>query len=312
MSDLLPINSFKPKMKFEGRVTKVELAGARIDIGAEHPAFLHISELQPGKVTTRVADHLKEGDVITVWVKYVKPDEGLIALTRIEPAAFEWNDLQRGLKTTGKVVKVEDFGVFVNIGGPKDGMVPVSAMSKTRINKPSDVVKEGAEVTVWVTKASRKENKIGLSMLEPAKLDWRDIKPGLIVSGKVTKLDRLRAYIEIGAEREATLHVSEMGAGFVDQAADVLKVGEEVEARVIEVDPKKRQIRLTTKIDIDEAMAELAKDEDQTPALTPMQVAFQSAQQGHAASARTKSQVATSAEHEDIFRRTLERHKQQN
>ncbi|HZY44127.1 MAG TPA: S1 RNA-binding domain-containing protein, partial [Anaerolineae bacterium] len=162
------------------------------------------------------------------------------------------------------------------------------------------------------TKASRKENKIGLSMLEPAKLDWKDIKPGQTYTGKVTKLDRMRAFIEIGAEREATLHVSEMGAGFIDQAADVLKVGEEVEARVIEVDPKKRQIKLTTKIDIDEAMAELAKDEDQTPAVTPMQAAFQSAQQEHASTARTKSHVATSDEHEDIFRRTLERHKQQN
>jgi ribosomal protein S1 len=209
-------------------------------------------------------------------------------------------------------VKVENFGAFVNIGAPKDGMVPVSAMSKTRINTPSDVVKEGQEVTVWVTHVSRKENKIGLSLIEPPKLDWKDIKRGQMVTGKVTKLDRMRAFIDIGAEREASLHLSEMGAGFVEQAADVLKVGEEVEARVIEVDAKKRQIRLTTKVDIEEAMAELAKDEDQTPAITPMEAAFQAAQKGHAAPTRVKAQVAASAEHEDIYRRTLERHKQQS
>ena len=312
MPDKMSIHSAKPKMKFEGRVTKVDLAGAHVDIGAERDAYLHISELQPGKIATRVADHVKEGDVITVWVKYVKPDEGLIALTRIEPAAFEWGDLQRGLKVTGKVVKVEDFGAFINFGGPKDGLVPVSAMAKTRINKPSDVVKEGDEVTVWVTMVSTKDKKIGLSMLEPAKLDWKNIKRGLMVTGKVTRLDRMRAYIEIGAEREATLHLSEMGAGFVEQASDVLKVGEEVEARVIEVDAKKRQIRLTTKVDIEEAMAELAKDEDQTPMVTPMQAAFQTAQKGHTAPTRTKTPAAANQEHEDIFRRTLQHHKQQS
>jgi ribosomal protein S1 len=312
MSDKLSIHNVKPKMKFEGKVTKLELAGAHVDVGAERDAYLHISELQPGKVALRVADHVKEGDVITVWVKYVKPDEGLIALTRIEPPALEWSDLQRGLRLTGKIIKIENFGAFVNIGAPKDGMVPVNAMSKTRINTPADVVKEGQEVTVWVTNVSRKENKIGLSMMEPPKLDWKDIKRGQMYTGKVTRLDRMRAFIDIGAEREASLHLSEMGAGFVDQASDVLKVGEEVEARVIEVDAKKRMIRLTTKVDIEEAMAELAKDEDQTPVVTPMEAAFKAAQKGHAAPTRVKSQTAASAESEDIYRRTLERHKQQN
>ena len=313
--DRIPLTSIKPKMKFEGKVTKVELAGAQIDIGAERDAFLHISEMQPGQTVTRVADVLKEGDTIAVWVKQVKLKDGMVALTRIEPPPLDWQDLQRGLKLTGKVVKVEDFGVFVDVGAPKDGLVPIGSMSRTRVNKPSDLVKEGDEVTVWVVKASRKDNRIGLSMVEPPAVDWSDIRNGQVFNGKVTRLERFGAFIDIGAEREGMVHVSEMGAGYIGQPSDIVKVGEEVEVRVLEVNPRKRQIKLTMKFDAAETLAEL--DEEETPALTPMQMAVKAAQRqarAESAAARTvvKSRVEQRTEHEDIFSRTIRQHRQQN
>lgn len=312
MTDRIQINSIKPKMKFEGKVTKVELSGARIDIGAEREAFLHISEVQPGKITTRVADILKEGDEFPVWAKQVKPQEGMVLLTRVEPPPLDWNDLQRGLKLQGKVVKVEEFGAFVNIGAPKDGLVPVGAMAKTRINKPSDVVKEGDEITVWVTKASKKDNRIGLSMVEPAAVDWSDIRAGQIFNGKVTRLERFGAFVDIGAEREGMVHVSEMANGYIGQPSDVVKVGEEIEVRVLEVNPKKRQIKLSMKMD---APLDIEPEVEETPALTPMQVAFQAAQQQNqtagAAGKGNKANVDRS-EHEDIFARTIRQHRQNN
>ena len=311
MTDRIQVSSIKPKMKFEGKVTKVELSGARVDIGAEREAFLHISEVQPGKITTRVADILKEGDDITVWAKQVKAQEGMVLLTRVEPPPLDWNDLQRGLKLQGKVVKVEEFGAFVNIGAPKDGLVPVGSMAKTRINKPSDVVKEGDEITVWVTKASKKENRIGLSMVETPALDWNDIKAGQIFSGKVTRLERFGAFVDIGAEREGMVHVSEMANGYIGQPSDIVKVGEEVEVRVLEVNPKKRQIKLTMKMD---AELEIEEEVEDTPALTPMQVAFQAAQQQNQSAGAGKGNKAAidRSEHEDIFARTIRQHRQNN
>ena len=312
MTDRIQLSSIKPKMKFEGKVTKVELSGARVDIGAERDAFLHISDVQPGKVTTRVADILKEGDEITVWANQVKAPEGMILLTRVEPPPLDWSDLQRGLKLQGKVVKVEEFGAFVNIGAPKDGLVPVGSMAKTRINKPSDVVKEGDEITVWVTKASKKENRIGLSMVEPPAVDWKDIKVGQVFNGKVTRLERFGAFIDIGAEREGMVHVSEMANGYIGQPSDIVKVGEEVDVRVLEVNPKKRQIKLTMKMDLE---LDVEEEEEETPALTPMQVAFQAARQQNqpsgAAGKGNKSSVDRS-EHEDIFARTIQQHRQNN
>jgi transcriptional accessory protein Tex/SPT6 len=297
-------------MKFEGKVTKVELAGARVGIGAEQDAFLHVSQIKADRPVTRVADVLKEGDVIAVWVKQVKPAQNLIALTMIEPLALDWGDLQRRMKLTGKVVRVEDFGAFVNIGAPKDGLVPVSQMAKTRINKPSDLVKEGDEITVWVTSVNRKDNKIGLSMVEPPARDWSEIKRGQTVTGKVTRLEKFGAFVDIGAEREAMIHVSEIGAGYIDHPSELLTVGEEIDARVLEVDSRRKQIKLSIKALESETPAEA---EPETPLLTPMEIAFRQAQGLDRQADKRAARAAADSrrdEQEDIFRRTIQQHTQ--
>ena len=131
MSESKPLLSkdIKPKMKFEGKVTKIELAGARIDIGADQDAFLHISQITADRPVTRVADVLAEGGAVTVWVKQVKPQQNLIALTMIEPPALDWGDLQRRMKLTGKVVRVEDFGAICQL--PWDHLCSASRREST-------------------------------------------------------------------------------------------------------------------------------------------------------------------------------------
>jgi len=304
------LKDIKPKMKFEGKVTRVELAGALVDIGAGTDAFLHISQIQADQRVTRVADVLHEGDAVSVWVKQVKPQQNLIALTMIAPPALDWGDLQKRMKLTGKVVRVEDFGAFVNIGAPKDGLVPVSQMAKTRVAKPSDVVKEGDEITVWVTSASRKENRIGLTMVEPPAVDWSEIKRGQTVTGKVTRLEKYGAFVDIGAEREAMIHVSEIGSGYISHPGDLLKVGEEIEAQVLEVDPRKKQIKLSIKA-VERSAVDEAPPEAAPP--SPMEIAFRQAQ-GPAVKRPARPEPAGAderdarTEQEDIFRRTIEQH----
>ena len=295
-------------MKFEGRVKKVDLARARIDIGAEHDAFLHISQIRADRPVTRVADILKEGDPITVWIEQVRLEQNLITATMFEPPALDWGDLQKRMKLTGKVVRVEDFGAFVSIGAPKDGLVAVGQMARTRVKKPSDVVKEGDEVTVWVTSVSRKENRIGLSMVEPPAVDWNEIKRGQIITGKVTRLEKFGAFVEFGAEREGMIHVSEISTGYLEHPSEVLKLGEQIDAKVIEIDLRKRQIRLSIKA----LETETTEVEPETPLLTPMEIAFQQAQKRRrtvAARVGERSSAETvRAQREDIFRRTIKEH----
>lgn len=313
MSDApFPNETIQRKMKFEGVVKKIELAGAHINIGEDRRAFLHISEIKADQLVTRVADVLKEGDTVTVWVKEVKDQPDVVLLTMNEPPPLDWSDIQRQMQLTGKVVSVEDFGAFVNIGAPKDGMVPVSQMSTERVEKPSDVVKVGDEINVWVTSVSRKDNRIGLTMIEPPAVSWNDIKVGQTVSGKVTRLEKFGAFIDFGAEREGMIHVSEMDHEFVRDPSEVLKIGDEIEAKVIDVNRRKKQIRLSIKALIIEPEAE---EEIEEPLLTPMEIAFRQAQaQAKAASrsaatrASNKTTDAVRAEQEAIFQRTIEQH----
>jgi predicted RNA-binding protein with RPS1 domain len=105
-----------------------------------------------------------------------------------------------------------------------------------RINKPSDVVSVGESVTVWVVSVDRKRERIGLSMIEPPALPWAEVKKGHTYTGKVTRLERFGAFVDIGAERDGLVHVSELAAGYVRDPSEVVTVGEQVEVTVVDVD----------------------------------------------------------------------------
>jgi predicted RNA-binding protein with RPS1 domain len=158
----------RPKMQLNGTVSKIKLAGAVIDVGLNKPAVLHISQIvspddQPIK---RVEDVLKEGQQINVWVKKVvrKDDEERIELTMIPPLDLEWRDIKVGDAVKGKVVRLEKFGAFVEIGAERPGLIHISEMAHGYVKQPSDVVKEGDEVEVQIIDVNRRKKQIKLSM----------------------------------------------------------------------------------------------------------------------------------------------------
>ncbi len=165
----------KPKMHFTGKVVKIALAGAVLDIGVGQPAAIHISQLIPptDEPIKRVDDVLQVGQEVDVWVKKVK--EGRIELTMIKPLDLEWRDIKKGMSVKGKVVRLEKFGAFVEIGAERPGLVHISEMAHGYVKQPSDVVKEGDEIEAQVLDFNRRKKQIKLSMKallpEPVKVE---------------------------------------------------------------------------------------------------------------------------------------------
>jgi ribosomal protein S1 len=176
-------NEVKPKMKFTGKVAKISLAGAVIDLGIGQPAVIHISQLiAPSEETAimKVEDVLQMGQEIEVWVKKVKEDH--IELTMIRPLDLEWRDLKKGMNVKGKVVRLEKFGAFVEIGAERPGLVHISEMAHGYVRTPSEVVNEGDEVEAQVLDVNRRKKQIKLSLKallpEPVKVEeTKPVKP---------------------------------------------------------------------------------------------------------------------------------------
>jgi small subunit ribosomal protein S1 len=231
-------------------------------------------------------------------------------------------------KLTGKILKTTLAGALVDVGQPVPGVLHISQLQKDPVNKVEDIVKEGQSVEVWVKRV--RKDRIELTMIQPLMYDWKDLQPDMVVKGKVVRMEPYGVFVEIGAERPGMIHISELARGYVKNASDVVKDGDEVEAMVLKVDRKKRQIRLSMKAIQPEIVEEVKPEreskrgrknkksekeeeaqieENLEPELTAMQMAWQSAQDRAKSRKGQKSKRIKSStiEQEDILSRTLEK-----
>jgi small subunit ribosomal protein S1 len=126
-------------------------------------------------------------------------------------------------------------------------MVHISQLQKDPVRRVEDVVHEGEEVDVWVRRVSPKKGRIELTMMKPLDLEWGEIKKDLVVSGKVVRLEKFGVFVDIGAERPGLVHISEMTHDFIRTPGDVVKEGDTVEVKVLDVIKPKKQIKLSMK-----------------------------------------------------------------
>ncbi len=186
------------------------------------------------------------------------------------------SDLKPGDSLEGTIKKIELYGAFVDVGAERDGLVHISMLQRGKVNRVEDVVSDGQQVTVWVKSVDANSGRLELTMIEPLALPWKEIQPGLRLRGKVVRLETFGAFVEVGAERPGLVHISELSTDYVAKASDVVKVDDEIDVVVLDVDRKKRQIRLSVKaLEVEEIEEEEEAEEEHTP--TAMEVALRKA-----------------------------------
>jgi small subunit ribosomal protein S1 len=161
-----------------------------------------------------------------------------------------WKHLQVGMKLSGRVKTVKDYGAFVDIGGV-DGLLHVSEISWNRIGHPKEVLSEGQQIEVVILGIDREKSKISLGMKQLQSSPWHNIAerfpPESVVHGKVTKTTEFGAFVQLEAGVEGMIHISELDHKRVHRVTDVVQVGKEIEVKILSVDPSKKRIALSLK-----------------------------------------------------------------
>ncbi len=188
-------------------------------------------------------------------------------------------DLEPKMKVAGKVLKTSLAGAIVDVGVGVPGLIHISKIQKGSVTRVADVLKEGQDIEVWIQRADPENKKIELTMLEPLGIDWREIQPEMELVGKVTRIEKYGVFVDIDAERPGLVHISEMAHGYVRTPTDIVQKGDEVTVKVLKVNRRKKQIKLSMKA-LEEAPLEnfvVEEDEDEIKVVTP--TAFEAALQ---------------------------------
>ena len=204
-----------------------------------------------------------------LWVKVVELDRKRNRLILSERLASRdrrkvrkdelLGELKKGDSRKGRVSSLAKFGAFVDLGGA-DGLIHLSELSWSRVNHPSEVIKVGDEVDVYVLNVDRDRKRIGLSLrrLEPE--PWSVVHDryavGQIVEGVITKLASFGAFARVDGTLEGLIHISELANHRVTHPKEVVKEGDVLQLRVIRIDPARRRMGLSLKRVAEDAYAE--------------------------------------------------------
>lgn len=195
-----------------------------------------------------------------------------------QPAPSSLEELAPRMELRGKVKRIELFGAFVDIGVGQDALLHISQLGQQNVRNVEDVVKEGDEITVYVLRVEPAERRVAVSLVKPPAVTWDDLNENDIVTGTIVRVEGFGVFVDIGAERPGMVHVSELASGFVKSPSDVVKMGDQVQARIIKINRKKRQIDLSMKsLEVEEAVI----PEEETEAVpTAMELALRRAMAG--------------------------------
>lgn len=242
--------------KVKGKITNLVPYGAFVEVEEGVEGLIHVSELSWTKRITRPSDVLSLGQEVEAIVLGVNKEEQKISLGVRQLEPNPWDEIEHkymiGKQVKGIVRNMTAYGAFVELEEGIDGMIHVSDLSWTRkINHPSEILKKADEIEAVVIDIDKTNQRISLGIKQLETDPWKEIdqkyKIGDLVTGKVTKLASFGAFIQLADDIDGLVHISQLSEEHVAKVKDILKVGQEVEARVIKVDKTERRIGLSVK-----------------------------------------------------------------
>ena len=251
IAEKYPVN-----LKVRGKITSLVPYGAFIQLEPGVEGLVHVSELSWTRRIARPSDILQEGQEIDAIVITVSKEEQKLSLSvrHLEPNPWEEIHLRYpvGRPVKGVVRNTTAYGAFVELEEGIDGMIHVSDMSWTR--KPahaSEVVKKGDTVDAQVLGIDKANQRISLGLKQLAEDPWKQVenrfKIGQMVKGTISKVASFGAFVQLEGELDGLVHISQISEERVAKVKDVLKPGQEIEARVIRLNKAERRIGLSIK-----------------------------------------------------------------
>ena len=244
-----PVNA-----RLRGKVVNLVPYGAFVELEPGIEGLVHVSEFSWTRHVARASDMLKIGEEVDVVVLSVNKEEQKIALGIRQTEENPWDSVAErypvGTRVKGKVRNFTSYGAFVQLEDGIDGMIHVSDMSWTRkINHPTEVLQKGQDVEAVVLEVDSANQRISLGLKQAQEDPWSSIAShyavGQRVKGKVSKIASFGAFVELEGGVDGLVHISQISDDHVERVKDALKVGQEVEARIVRIDREERRIGLS-------------------------------------------------------------------
>lgn len=246
------IKNLKQGDVVEGVVKNITEFGAFIEIERGIDGLLYITDMSWGRIV-HPSEMLTLNDKIQVMVIGINKEKGRISLGMKQLTPYPWESIEAkypiGSRQNGRVVSIEDYGVFVELEKGVEGLIHISEMSWTQhIKHPSEMMAVGDEVEAIVLSIDKKNERISLGLKQLIDNPWDKFNVGDRVNGKITKITKFGAFVEIASGIEGLLHVSNVSwDSKITKIEDVFKEGDVVDALIINIDSEKKRISLGVK-----------------------------------------------------------------